>query len=297
MNQTGLQCDGGVSTTILKVIRSYSVRTECVALFLEVVEEGLADLRGRPLGLGHGRVGVEPAQRGERSCSYSCCESRPDGKGAGGEMSKRRVGSRVRAGLCEYRCRVELAANNGGCMVKTLETVDGGALRLRVVESSTRMSQALRPPNNTWAGTADSGRAPLLLRPPPPTPHDCHLLPHAPARRPVVFLASIPECLIATAHLIRHRRSLPSVARRTSDWFRRGRKAGGKEEEERLAETMLQAQSPQTLAPGDGPPPSQQRHPKRKAETQDNERLSKRLSLLNIGKLRPSEDIAGSSSR
>lgn len=45
---------------------------------------------------------------------------------------------------------------------------------------------------------------------------------------------------------------------------------------------MLQAQSPQTLAPGDGPPPSQQRHPKRKAETQDNERLSKRLSLLNI---------------
>jgi hypothetical protein len=42
------------------------------------------------------------------------------------------------------------------------------------------------------------------------------------------------------------------------------------------------AQSPQTLPLGDGAPP-QQRHPKRKAETQDNERLSKRLSLLNIG--------------
>ncbi|KAK0384107.1 hypothetical protein NLU13_8196 [Sarocladium strictum] len=41
------------------------------------------------------------------------------------------------------------------------------------------------------------------------------------------------------------------------------------------------AQSPPTLPLGDGPPP-QQRHPKRKAESQDNERLSKRLSLLNI---------------
>ncbi|KAH8179392.1 hypothetical protein LIA77_00911 [Sarocladium implicatum] len=40
------------------------------------------------------------------------------------------------------------------------------------------------------------------------------------------------------------------------------------------------AQSPPSLAPEDGPPP--QRHPKRKASTQDNERLSKRLSLLNI---------------
>lgn len=52
------------------------------------------------------------------------------------------------------------------------------------------------------------------------------------------------------------------------------------------------AQSPQSLAPEDGPPP--QRHPKRKASTQDNERLSKRLSLLNIGILRfQSADVSG----
>lgn len=56
--------------------------------------------------------------------------------------------------------------------------------------------------------------------------------------------------------------------------------------EGREIERMLHApaQSPQSLAPEDGPP--SQRHPKRKASTQDNERLSKRLSLLNIGILR-----------